>query len=108
LDTEVVSMAALERAWREAIIPYQRIHVTPYFYQNPEIFAIFPVIQREDLSSGRWTVDTPEDLEFVRAIYDRLGPDDAFSWRDVCRVLCEESHLAELNRHVLQKRLAEG
>lgn len=108
LDTEVMSMAALERAWREALIPYQRIHVTPYLYQNPEIFAVFPVIQREDLSSGRWTVDTPEDLELLRAIYGRLGPGDAFSWRDVCRLLAQEPHLADLNGNVRQKHLVEG
>jgi spore coat polysaccharide biosynthesis protein SpsF len=108
LDTEVVSFAALKRAWREALVPYQRIHVTPYFYQNPEIFAICPVIQREDLSGGRWTVDTPQDLELLRAIYDRLGPDDAFSWRDVYRLLCDQPHLAELNGNVRQKRLVEG
>lgn len=108
LDTEAVSFEALRRAWREALLPYQRIHVTPYFYQNPEIFAIFPVIQGEDLSEGRWTVDTPEDLAFLRAIYARLGPDDAFSWQDVWRLLRKEPELAALNQHVCQKQLVEG
>jgi spore coat polysaccharide biosynthesis protein SpsF len=108
LDTEVATIAALERAWREAAEPYQRIHVTPYLYQHPEHFILLPVIGQEDLSAGRWCVDTPDDLELVRAIYGRLGPDDTFSWRDVCRLLKEEPLLAELNRGVEQKHLVEG
>ena len=108
LDTEVTTRAALEQAWREATEPHQRIHVTPYLYQHAEHFILLPVIGSEDLSAGRWCVDTPEDLEFLRAIYARLGPDDAFSWRDVCRLLGTEPHLAEINRQVQQKHLVEG
>lgn len=108
LDTEVTTLAALERAWRDAAEPYQRIHVTPYLYQHPQHFILLPVIGSEDLSAGRWCVDTPEDLEFLRAIYSRLGPNDTFSWRDVCRLLDAEPHLAEINRAVPQKHLVEG
>ncbi len=32
LDVEVVSFAALDRAWREAVEPHQREHVLPYLY----------------------------------------------------------------------------
>ena len=63
------------------------------------------------LSDCRWTVDSREDLQFVRAVYCRMSSrrsDDAFSWRDVCRLLADEPSLSKLNRHVRQKQLVEG
>ena len=108
LDTEVMTVDSLARAWRDAKQPYQRTHVTPYLYQHPEQFILLPVIGREDHSANRWCVDAPDDLDFLRAIYQRLGPDDTFSWRDVCRLIDEEPLLAELNREVRQKHLVEG
>jgi len=108
LDTEVMTAAALARAARHASESYQRTHVTPYIYQHPESFRLLSVTGIEDLSRHRWTVDSREDLEFVRAVYRRMGDDDAFSWHDVCRLLAEEPTLADLNRHVCQKQLVEG
>ena len=108
LDVEVVGMAALDRAWREASGGYQRTHVTPYFYQNPMLFRCLNVADKLDHSAYRWTVDTTEDLEFVRAIYARLGPSGVFSWRDVLDLLECEPALVGINRGVPQKTLQEG
>ena len=103
LDTEVVSMAALTRAWQEARRPYEREHVTPYILEHPEEFVLLPVVGDQDYSAHRWTVDMPEDFEFVRAIYNRLKGEGEFSWRDVLDVLDREPELLELNRGVVQK-----
>lgn len=108
LDVEVMSMAALERAWNEASAPYQRVHVTPYFYQNPALFRCLTVTDEDDHGPYRWTVDTVEDLEFVRAIYSRLGPGDAFGWREILALLDHEPELASINSGVQQKSLEEG
>ena len=108
LDTEVVTAAGLARAAREANEPYQRTHVMPYFYQHPERFRLLAVTGPQDFSGYRWTVDSPEDLQFVRAVYRRMGGDDAWCWHDVCQLLASEPGLAGLNRHVRQKELVEG
>jgi spore coat polysaccharide biosynthesis protein SpsF len=108
LDTEVMTVAALERAWRSATEAYQRAHVTPYIYQNPDAFKILPVTGDADYSGHRWTLDTPEDLAFIRAIYARVEDQSNFGWRDVLRILDREPELAEMNRMVLQKSLHEG
>ena len=50
----------------------------------------------------RWTVDTVDDLVFVRKIYDYFAH-DMFSWWDVLGVLEEYPHWVEINRHVQQK-----
>ena len=66
LDTEVVSVSALGRAWQGARKRYEREHVTPYIYEHPAEFKLLSVTGDADYSGHRWTVDTPEDLEFVR------------------------------------------
>src|ERR1700678_1836070 len=108
LDTEVMTARALERCWRTANQPYERTHVTPYIYEHPGEFKILSVTGEEDFSQHRWTVDTPEDLEFVRAIYARLKDHDDFLWPDVLALLDRVPALLELNRSIAQKALHEG
>ena len=107
LDTEVFSLDALARAWRIASKPYQREHVTPYIYENPSEFRLLSVTGDENHSAHRWTVDTPENLEFVRAVYTRIGNKD-FSWRDVLHLVEREPKLMELNGSVPQKDVRES
>lgn len=108
LDTEVMTVEALEHTWRSATEAYQRAHVTPYIYQNPNSFEILPVTGEADYSHHRWTLDTPEDMELIREIYARVKDCNNFSWRDVLRVLELEPELMEINRPVMQKALHEG
>jgi spore coat polysaccharide biosynthesis protein SpsF len=108
LDTEIMTINALERAWREASEPYQRVHVTPYLYEAPGRFRVTPVKHERDYSRCRWTVDTREDLEFVRRVYARLGPENTFSWRSVLALLEREPGLSEINRGIIQKEVKAG
>jgi spore coat polysaccharide biosynthesis protein SpsF len=108
LDTEVIALRALERAWRAASKPYERTHVTPYIFEHPAEFKLVSVTSAEDFSSHRWTVDTPEDLAFVRAIYSRLKGQDNFRGPDVLELLANEPELIEINRSITQKALHEG
>lgn len=76
LDVEVMKASALRRAAAESADPYDREHVTPYLYRNPERFRLGSYAQTLDEGEVRWTVDRPDDLEFVRAVYDALYPTD--------------------------------
>jgi spore coat polysaccharide biosynthesis protein SpsF len=105
LDTEVFTMKALEQAWRRARRPYEREHVTPYFYEHPELFRLVSHQGQIDYSQHRWTLDTEEDLELLRMIYARFGNKDDFSWREVIELMEREPELAELNSHVIQETL---
>jgi spore coat polysaccharide biosynthesis protein SpsF len=103
LDTEVMTVQALERAWRESTKPYQREHVTPYIYENPGKFKLHGIENDADCSQHRWTLDTPEDLQLLQAIYMRLGGRDDFSWREVLELVEGDPRLADINRHIAQK-----
>jgi spore coat polysaccharide biosynthesis protein SpsF len=102
LDVEVVGFQALDRAWREDTNPQWREHATPYIYRHPERFRLRPVRNDRDLSFHRWTVDSPEDYELARRIYDHFGH-DRFAWTDVLKVLDEHPDWVQINRHVQQK-----
>ena len=104
LDTEVFSFQALQRAWQEDGNPAWREHVTPYIYMNPSMFRVEGITDEVDRSYMRWTVDTSEDMDFVRKIYSRFGSDD-FSWTEVLSVLEQNPEWLEINRHVVQKSI---
>ncbi|MBI4789816.1 MAG: glycosyltransferase family protein [Chloroflexi bacterium] len=99
LDTEAFSFAALGRAWREARLTSEREHVTPYIWNHPAEFRIANVTHAVDLSRLRWTVDEPQDLEFVRAVYARLHCDGnpPFGMNDVLALLAREPTLTRIN-----------
>jgi spore coat polysaccharide biosynthesis protein SpsF len=70
---EVVTRGALARAAGAASAPDDREHVTPYIRRNTGIFSVRRLlapaaIRRPDL---RMTVDTPEDLDRMRALFAR-------------------------------------
>lgn len=102
LDTEVFAFSALDRAWREAALPSEREHVTPFIWKRTDIFRTANVTNDVDLSAFRWTVDNPEDLELVRAIDNRMHMLGRLSYGllDIIQLLREEPELSNLNRHV--------
>jgi spore coat polysaccharide biosynthesis protein SpsF len=102
LDTEVMSIEALERVWREDKNPQWREHVTAYIRRNPQDFRIHCVTNDQDLSDMRWCIDTSEDIQFVTRLFDHFG-DDQFSWRQALDVLSSEPDWLTVNRHVTQK-----
>ncbi len=105
LDTEVCSFEALETAWRQADQAYQREHVMPYLYDPPEHFRVLHVQSDQDWGHLRWTVDTPEDLAFIRAVYRHFAPRDDFGWKEILELTQSRSDLAALNAQVPHKSL---
>jgi spore coat polysaccharide biosynthesis protein SpsF len=110
LDAEVFSFETLKKVNIQAHLPYEREHVTPYIYQHPELFAIRFIeaqgkLRRPDL---RLTVDTEEDLRFVKEIFKRLyNNGNIFSIEKVIDLLDEHPELLTINAHIHQKELGE-
>ncbi len=108
LDVEVFTADALARAWSAAKEEYQREHVTPYLYENPELFKVISIAGEVDHSKYRWTLDTAEDLEMIRAVYKHFGNRDSIRWIEVLDFMEAQPKIAALNSHVHQKTLREG
>jgi spore coat polysaccharide biosynthesis protein SpsF (cytidylyltransferase family) len=73
LDVEVFDAAALLAVAREQPDAYDREHVTSAIRAQPERFRQTAIVAVRDLGELRWTVDEPEDLEFIRALVRRLA-----------------------------------
>jgi spore coat polysaccharide biosynthesis protein SpsF len=98
LDLEVFSRAALEAADREATEPFEREHVSPFVRDRPDRFRLGNVRSPRDLHHHRWTVDYPEDLAFVRAVYDELFREgEVFTSQDVLDLLARRPDIFALN-----------
>lgn len=84
--------------------PYKE-HVTYYMYKHPEEYKI-GVVQGDKLYSKdyRLCVDTPEDFELVRNIYEYFK-DDYVSSKDIVSYLDKNLELATINLGIKQKEL---
>ena len=88
---------------------YEREHVTPYFYMNPDKYSIGQLVNKEqDTSHYRLTVDTEEDLKLISILLKELYPkNQSFGLDLILDKLKKEPNLAEINKHIQQKKLGE-
>jgi spore coat polysaccharide biosynthesis protein SpsF len=120
LDVEVCTFAALVQACKESMEPFHREHVMPYLYEgtalttvnrqlqtgiSPHGFRIALLNHSTDFGDYRWTVDTLEDLEFMRQVYSRFDGRDDFTWKDVLDLVNREPQLMQINSGVRHKTL---
>jgi len=120
LDVEACTFRVLAQAWKEAKEPQHREHAMPYLYEgvklthqsriletgiSPRGFKVALLHHTTDFGDYRWTVDTPEDLEFMRQVYARFDGRDDFSWKDVLDLVHNEPALTEINAGVKHKTL---
>jgi len=120
LDVEVCTFEALKKAWNEAREPQHREHAMPYFYEgvhlsavgrqlslgtSPRGFRVAMLDHTTDFGDYRWTVDTAEDLEFMRQVYSHFDRRDDFSWKEVLDLIHNEPKLMEINAGVQHKSL---
>ncbi|WP_439953338.1 hypothetical protein, partial [Escherichia coli] len=69
LDIEAFRFPALAIAAKEAQLPSEREHVTPFIWKRPERFKLHNFEHDTNLSDWRWTVDKQADLDFMRAVF---------------------------------------
>lgn len=120
LDVEACSFKVLEKAWKKAGEPQHREHAMPYFYEGVELtrqsrtletgtsprgFKIALLHHTTDFGDYRWTVDTPEDLEFMRQVFSHFDGRDDFSWKEVLDLVHKKPELMQINATVEHKTL---
>jgi len=101
-DVEVMPVAILEIARREAGRPFEREHTTPYLWERPERFRIGNVLWDSGLDysmSHRWTVDYDEDYRFVKRVYEELWSErrPVFSLGDILDLLRAKPEIGTIN-----------
>lgn len=106
MDTEVFTFNALEKAFQSAKETFEKEHVTPYIYLNPETFNLYSVEYSTDESMHRWTVDTIEDFLLIEKIIKNFNYSlNNFSMEDVLIYLNENPEIKKINEDIKQKRI---
>lgn len=96
LDAEAVSVEALKKADSEATLGVEREHVTPFIKRDRTRFGLRNVnCPVAELGHHRWTLDTPEDLEFLRKIAKHLDPSHVPSFLEILNILRENPDIQQ-------------
>lgn len=71
-EVEIFSFETLEKAWKNAKLPSEREHVTPFIHDKQNGFKLVNIEYQEDFSHLRYTVDRIEDLKLVKEIVKNI------------------------------------
>lgn len=101
LDTEVFTFKALENAYFNSKDDFEKEHVTQYFYRHPELFSQMNLLNSKNLSNYRWTVDTIDDYNFTKFIYEKLYVEgEIFTMNQIIEVIKQNPEILKLNSQV--------
>jgi spore coat polysaccharide biosynthesis protein SpsF len=100
-DVEVIPMNVLKIAYSEAKSKMEREHTTPFIWERPDRFRIGNVEWETGLDysmTHRFTIDYPEDYDFIKTVYDELYfKDNKFSLDDILKLLIRKPGIKALN-----------
>lgn len=102
MSVEVFTFDSLKKAWQESNLLSEREHVTPYIWKNPDIFKISELINPYgNQSNFRLTIDYPQDLVLIRAIYKKLfAKNPFFELKDITDLLEFDNSLYNINKNI--------
>ncbi|MEW5057953.1 MAG: aminotransferase class III-fold pyridoxal phosphate-dependent enzyme [Cycloclasticus sp.] len=101
LDVEVFSFKALLRSTQEAEEEFDREHVTPYM-RKEKGFKQASMLNDQDLSALRWTVDEQNDLDVVTAVFEYFAPNIHFSWEQVRELQARQPEVFAKNKKIIR------
>lgn len=102
LDCEVIKFGVLEEAWKLARLASEREHVTQYIIKNSKYKKenLYNPINRRD---ERWTLDTVQDYEFIRSVFDDLYHENPeFGAEEVYALLDAKPQLRCINNAIVR------
>jgi spore coat polysaccharide biosynthesis protein SpsF len=100
LDCEAFTTAALAEAAAKANEPADREHVTEWLIRAPHLKRANLQSGNPELARLRWTLDYPEDLAFMRAIFAALPPGSRGRMSEIVSIIERDPKIAEINMHL--------
>lgn len=96
-ETEIFSFSTLEYTYKNAILPSEREHVTPYIRNNKKQFKIHNFSHSENISNLRWTLDYDVDLKLIREIISKINK-CPIHMEDILELFKTEPNLKKINQ----------
>jgi spore coat polysaccharide biosynthesis protein SpsF len=107
-DVRVFTTKALDEINRTSTDPADHEHVSLHFWEHPEKYRLRNVLTDlpSEVAQLRLTVDTPEDFELVRQVYEALYPTKPdFTLTDVLELFERRPELPLINQRIHQKEV---
>jgi spore coat polysaccharide biosynthesis protein SpsF len=98
IAADILSFQAIETAWKNAKLPSEREHVTPYIVNNKQNFKIFNVTNSQNFSHIRITVDRINDLKLVQTIISKIKKRPILM-NDIVDLFLKEPELFDINKN---------
>ncbi len=95
LDVEVFTFSALKKAYKHAKNTHDLEHVTPYIRKN-KFFKKDNLINSENYSNLRWTLDEPRDLKFLNELDKKIDLIRA-DYKDILECLKKYPYISKIN-----------
>lgn len=108
IDVEVVNFKALEIAYNNAKVDFEKEHVTPYFYKtHPNDFKINKYVDSKiNASDIRITLDTPQDYALLSLIFENIyNTNKYFNLNDIFDLFDKKPYLKDINSEIIQKKV---
>ena len=106
MATQVFATEILDQVSKLTNDPVDHEHVSIYIYRHPEQYRLFNVSAPADQTRPnlRLTLDTIEDYEVIRSIFEALYPKNKeFNLTDTINFLDAHPEIASINADVKQK-----
>jgi spore coat polysaccharide biosynthesis protein SpsF len=106
MDVRVFSAESLAEIDRISQDPTDREHVSLHYWEHPEKYRLRNVSTElpPEVADLRLTVDTPEDFELVRRVFEELYPRKSiFSLSDILTLFEHKPEIPALNKAIQQK-----
>lgn len=103
MDVQVFPRAVLEEVAALTDDPVDHEHVSIYIYDHPKRFRLLDVPSGldPDVATLRLTLDTPEDYQLIRTIFEELYPSHPeFGFNDVLELLRRRPELRRINERI--------
>jgi spore coat polysaccharide biosynthesis protein SpsF (cytidylyltransferase family) len=100
-DVEIFSFTTLEKAWKNATLPSEREHVTPFIRNKKLDFIVGNLENDKNLGHLRWTLDRQEDLHLIKEIIAKIDKNPILT-NDILNLFSAEPELVKINEHIPQ------
>ncbi len=86
LDVEIIAPGVLMRLLEFGLSDEEREHVTLGIYSRKSTFKTYNVSNKTNISNFRWTVDTFDDLAFVKSVFTHFKSKEInFTFEDMLK-----------------------
>lgn len=104
-DINIITFNSLKEAYKKAIAPSQRIHPFSYLSFHRNKFKIGNIVfKKGDLSDNHWSLDFPEDVEFIKEVFKKLNNNKP-TLEKVISLVSKDPLLNQMNKSLLRKKV---